>query len=88
MTATHSTREVAARKVRAGDYLTGLDNGYVIEVEHEPEIANHQLGGVYARLGDGMVMLTFNTAEGDEGYVIAPPETPVTVRTPREAAIG
>lgn len=75
-------------KVRQGDYLTGLDNGYVIEVDHDPVMSSYAGHGQYARIGDGLVLVTFNDADGGEGYLLAAPDMPVTVRTPREKFVG
>lgn len=47
-----------------GDFLTGLDDGYVVEVEfHEHD-----------------VVVTFHTANGDEATLRCPQDMPITVK--------
>lgn len=69
---------VPAEEVEEGDFLTGLDNGYVFE---EPE-RNPNIG--YGRwntaLGEGAVLISFHDAQGDENYLICAPDMKVSVR--------
>lgn len=67
---------VAASEVQEGDFLVGLDNGYVFEGPSE-DVPPYESG--YAR-GPGLVSISFHTAEGDEGELIVPAEMPVTVK--------
>lgn len=71
-----SLRRIPAQHVREGDFLAGLDNGYVIEAEEEDCRA---FSGTYNVSLGRFVTLTFNTADGDEAYVLLPRDTPVTV---------
>lgn len=59
----HAT--IPANLVREGDFIVGLDNGYVIDVE--------SLGVT--------TVITFNDAEGYENYLILRSDHPVDVRT-------
>lgn len=55
---------VQASEIEEGHFLTGLDNGYVIEVE---EVGHY----------DDEVKITFNTADGGEGYLTVPKNMPL-----------
>lgn len=72
------TGKVPASEVRADDFIPGLDNGYVFEdPEESPDIRgayNTTLGG------EDAVLITFHTAEGEEAYLLCPPNMPVTVQ--------
>ena len=72
--------QVKMSEVQEGDYLTGLDNGYVVEVEKDPDVSMGVGRGTYAAMGSGMVMLTFHDAEGGEGYLMAAADMPVEVK--------
>lgn len=72
----HTTMTVPMSEVQGEDFLPGLDNGYVIDVDHDPDIRD---GKYNVGIASGMVAVSFNTADGDEAYVIAPPDMPVTV---------
>lgn len=76
--------DVQVRDVQEGDFLTGLDNGYVVEVEPDPPVSFTYSRMATALSGDN-VMLTFHTAQGDEAYLIAPEDMPVRVRRESEA---
>lgn len=65
----HHTGQVRARDVIEGDFLVGLDNGYVFA---DP--------AVHA----GEVTIDFHTAQGDEGRLVVPDIMPVTVRRDEE----
>lgn len=47
-----------------GDFLTGLDNGYVVALD----------------LNEHAVLILFHTATGDEAELTCPPDMPVEVR--------
>ena len=68
--------QVRANQVREGDFLPGLDNGYVIEVE-QTECSSFS-GRYNVSLGE-LVVLTFNTSDGDEGYALLPEDAQVTI---------
>jgi hypothetical protein len=71
-----TTIKIAASEIREGDYIPGLDNGYVVEdPEHDPDFRDRYNMG----LGRGKVCITFNTAEEDEAYLLCPPDMPVTI---------
>lgn len=69
------TQVVKAKKIRAdggmhggaGDFLPGLDNGYVVEVER-------------TGYSGSMVRITFHTTEGEEAYVECPDNMPITIK--------
>lgn len=73
--------KVKARKVKEGDFIPGLDNGYVIEVQREGGFIIGTDRYSFAQ-GEGTVTITMNDAEGDEFYLLAPLDMPVTVARP------
>jgi hypothetical protein len=60
--------KIKASEVRLYDFLVLLDNGYVVEIEHDH----------YDR-----VVLTFHDAEGDENVLTLQPNHPITIRRTR-----
>lgn len=82
--AAKATMTVPAEDVREGDFLPGLDNGYVYQ---PPETGNGYLsypstggGGYNVAMPESTVVLSFHTAEGDEAYLLVPADMPVTVK--------
>lgn len=67
---TGNPRRVAAGKVREGDFLLGLDNGYVYE---EPTGENY-----WSERHD-RVRISFHDFEGNENEAILQPNVPVLV---------
>lgn len=76
-----NTQVVPAEEVTNGDYLPGLDNGYVIESE-ETEVSTFAASDRYNMLLGTFQVITFNTANGDEAYLIVPVDMPVTIHRP------
>lgn len=74
---TATPHTVPAQDLREGLFLPGLDNGYIVEVEHDP---TYGYGPHNTALPEGTVVVTFHTAEGDEATLILPRDVPVTVR--------
>lgn len=76
-----NTETVEAKDVREGDFLPGLDNGFVFQ-DAESDL--------YLWMGEGSdnpyvlpedsVRITFHTQQGDEAYLICPSDMPVTVQ--------
>lgn len=74
--------KITANDVVEGDFLTGLGNGYVVEVEE----GNGYLS--YPRTGSGMsvgmpedtLIITFHDAEGEENFLLASPNLELEVR--------
>lgn len=75
--------KVDANQIRVGDFIPGLDNAYVIEVE-EQECASFETHGYHPLLGT-FIVVTYNDAEGDEGYLLLTPGTKVAV-TPEDGS--
>jgi hypothetical protein len=76
-------REMKAGKIREGDTLPGVGNGYVVDVERSD--------GGYTTLNtsgqrydyvipDGYAVITFHTSEGEEGYLIIPKSERIEVQ--------
>lgn len=69
------TMKIPANELREGDFLPGLDNGYVFEVEE----GNGYLS--YPSTGYGMasampadtLLVSFHDAEGNENYLLLSP---------------
>lgn len=66
---------VAAGEVEPGNYIPCLDNAYVFEVDHSPDIRNEY----NQNIADGLVMVTYHDAEGEEGYLLLTPATRIEV---------
>ena len=74
------THTVPARKVRQGDSLPGLDNGYVIDVEENDGYFSYPGGrDSMGAMPEDTVCITFNDADGEECYLILPFGSPVVV---------
>lgn len=67
---------VLAETIKAGDFLPDLDNGYVVEVDHDPDLRT-EYNSIF---GDGLVLITFHDENGDENYLLLSPETFVRVK--------
>lgn len=65
----------AASAVMADDMLPGLDNGYVVEVEASD--VSLQVGPGFGMTGllTDMVVITYHDREGEECYLILPPDS-------------
>lgn len=68
---------IPAADVEPGDFLPGLDMGYVFEVE-TGEVHAFAAGSQNILLGTFRT-ITFHTSDGDEAYLIVPEDMPVTV---------
>jgi hypothetical protein len=68
----HTTRKAQAYTLKPGDFLPGLDDGYVFV---EPVLSDVS----------GSVTVTFHTAEGDEAELTCPALMPVTIDCPDDA---
>lgn len=74
--------KVTASNVREGDYLPGLGMGYVFT---EPETGNGYLSypstsyGMDTAMPDDTVLIMFHDADGEECYLILPPDSVVEV---------
>jgi hypothetical protein len=74
-------KTIKAKKVRTGDYLPGLDNGYVFdEPERDPYVVFDNRFPV--NVGSQMVLITFHDNEGNENYLIVGKDMPITVERP------
>lgn len=60
-------KTVKAKKVKEGDFLLGLDNGYVVDIESSE-----------STYSDGR-RFTFHTAEGEEAYLDVPSDMPILI---------
>jgi hypothetical protein len=69
--------KIAANHVRNGDFLPGIDDGYVIDVQ-TTDVTNFT-GRHNTSLGVKTV-ITFNDNDGEEDYLIMNPEGMVDVR--------
>lgn len=61
---------ITAGEVMLGDFLTGIDNGYVVDIEEDP-------------LGYSYVTITFHDRNGDEGELKVAADTPLEVDNSR-----
>ena len=67
---------VAAEEVQEGDFIPGLDNAYVVDVEEDADFRDRDNIG----LAHDKITLTYNDAEGDEGYLLLTRGTRIEVR--------
>jgi len=72
------TKTIEAHEVGEGNFLPGLDNGYVVEVERVDGITLQDHRYAVWHSGDFM-KFTFHTAEGEEAYLTCPADMPITV---------
>lgn len=78
LSAVKGTEVVEAGEVEAGDFLPGLDNGYVFE---DPTQADAYVSDGYViAMPSGTIRIRFHTAEGEEAELICPDNMPVTIR--------
>ena len=74
--------KVKASEVQEGDFLPGLDNGYVIQ---DPETGDGYLSypstgyGMSAAMPADTVVITFHDSQGEENYLLCNPDMEVTV---------
>lgn len=72
-----------AQEVLEGDFLPGLDSGYVFQ---NPELNDGYFtypatgGGYSVAMPSDTLLITFHTAQGEEAYLLCPPDMPVTVK--------
>lgn len=76
------TMKIPANELREGDFLPGLDNGYVVEVEENNGYLSYPMtsGGYSAAMPDDTVLITFHDAEGNENYLLLAPSCDVEVK--------
>jgi hypothetical protein len=73
--------EIKAKKVKRGHTIPGLDNAYVIEVERQNGYLSVPGGGRYSIAApEDIVLITFNDAEGGEGYLMVDKDHPIVVK--------
>jgi hypothetical protein len=73
------TGTVKAEDVPEGAFLPNLDDGYVIDVEEDPDITMNSSRYSFG-VGDGMVLITFHDKDGEENYLLLNKEHPVDIR--------
>jgi hypothetical protein len=69
---------IPARDVEEGDFLPGLDMGYVFDVDVDEQIRTFTAGEVNILMGE-FTVITFHDQDGDENYLILKGDVPVTV---------
>jgi hypothetical protein len=74
-----STEAVRVDSVRRGDSLPDLGNGYVIDIEINPDLRSADYN---TTIGEGLYLLTMHDADGEEFYLFAPGH--LSVRVDRE----
>ena len=73
--------KVQAQTVQEGDFLPGLDNGYVFQDAEENDGYFEYPGGYGNRgaMSEDTVLITFHNSNGDECYLLLPGDTQVEV---------
>lgn len=76
-----ATLKVQADAVEEGDFLPGLDNGYVVEVDENNGYLSYPRTGYGASAAMPMdtVLITFHDADGEECYLMLPGESMLTI---------
>jgi len=72
---------IPVQDLQEGDFLVGLDNGYVFTVEEDISDSISLDRTYNVSLGGDMVLVTFHDSNGDENYLILNRDFPVTVRS-------
>lgn len=72
--------EIKAKKVKQGHTIPGLDNAYVIEVERQDGYMSIPGGRYSISAGEDIVLITFNDAQGGEGYLMVDKNHPIVVK--------
>ena len=72
-----ATLKIQADAVQAEDFLPGLDNGYVIEVVENDGYLTYP--GAQGAMPEDTVIITYHDSQGEECYLLLPPETMLTV---------
>lgn len=76
------TVRIKAKKIQRGHSIPGLDNAYVINVERAKDnlYMTTPGSGIFNIAADeDMVLITFNDAEGNEGYLMVDKNHPIDV---------
>lgn len=73
--------KIPASELREGDSLTGLDNGYVFEVEEGNGYLSYPSTsyGMAAAMPEDTILVSFHDADGEENYLLLNPECLVEV---------
>ena len=74
--------------LRPGHTLTGLDNGYVVEVEEQDGYLSVPTGRHNVALPDDTVCVTFHDPDGNEVYLLAPGNMSVSVANEAPSWVG
>lgn len=73
--------KVSANEVQEGDFLPGLDNGYVFEVEEGNGYLSYPRtdSGQSVCMPEDTILIGFHDAEGEECYLLLPGESMLTI---------
>ena len=75
-------QNIKASQVKEGDFLPGLDNGFVIRdpARNEGYLAYPlPRGGTEVAMPSDTVVITFHDADGEECYLLLPADSRLTV---------
>lgn len=78
-------QKIKARHVQEGDFLPGLNNGFVF-TDPEPNDGylsyprGHYGGGPDVAMPGDTIIITFHDAEGEECYLLMPADSLLTVK--------
>lgn len=72
--------DIPASEIQTGDFIPGLGDAYVFEVEHDQGVNSFSTRGYDTYLGDNWTVVTFHDAQGEENYMILNPECRVEVQ--------
>lgn len=73
--------KISASEVQEGDFLPGLDNGYVFEVEEGNGYLSYPAtsGGINTAMPEDTILISFHDADGEENFLLANPNMELEV---------
>lgn len=73
--------KIQADELREGDFLPGIDNGYVYEVETGNGYLSYPSTGygTNAAMPEDTILVSFHDADGNENYLLLSPECMIEV---------
>lgn len=74
--------KIPANEIEVGDFLPGIDNGYVFEVEEGNGYLSYPSTsyGMNSAMPEDTVLVSFHDADGNENYLILSPECEIEVK--------
>lgn len=76
-----ATMKIQADAVMEGDFIPGLDNGYVFEVEENNGYLSYPSasGGYSSAMPEDTVLIGYHDSSGEECYLLLPGSSHLTI---------